>query len=455
MVRSEQSACRRALIVGGGVAGLSCAVALAEHGTRVTVLEAGAEPGGRARSWRDDATGDVVDVGPHVVHSEYRNFSALLERCGTLGRIHWQPRKLITIASQPPLALCHRPLPPPFSLLPDFLQSPGMTARDFASNSRATWSAMKFGEEQVPELDRVNAEHFLRQRGVTDAMLDWFWRFACLAVMNTPLELCSAAALMRVHSQLIGRRGLHFGFPTVGLSELYVPQCVRRIQDAGGDVHVNAHVVKVENTTAIVAGGARFFADQCILAVPPRELEDICPGLAPTRAFAPSPYISCYLWFDRKITRERFWALPWSPQGLNTDFYDLSNIRAGLERSLVASNIIYSHRASALDDEEILRRTREEVARFVAPGKIVHARVHRIPMAIACPGPGTESRRPPARTAVANVYLAGDWTRTGQPSSMESAARSGFLAAGEILGREIALPSRPTEGLAGLVRRLS
>ena len=447
---------REAIVVGGGIAGLSCAVALAEHGVACTLLEASAELGGRARSWVDDKTGDTVDIGPHVLHSEYRNFPALLARCGTLGRVCWQPETVITIG---PLALRHWRLPPPFSLLPDFLRSPGMTARDYVSNSRATWRAMKYGEEQVADLDRFDALDFLRRHGVSEPMIDWFWRFAGMAVMNVPLELCSAASLMRVHSQLIGHRGIHFGFPQAGLSELYVPQCVHRIETAGGRVLRNARVERLETREGMhtaIARGERFSAPTCVLAVPPRELEALRPGLADTRAFEPSPYISCYLWLDRKITRERFWGLPWAPERLNYDFYDLSNIRQGLRASLIASNIIFSHRAHGMSDEEIVEATRREIALHVpGPHNVIHARVHRIPMAIACPKPGTERARPAARTAAPGLYLAGDWTRTALPSSMESAACSGFLAAGEILGRPLALPTRPTEGLAGLVRRWS
>lgn len=199
-------------------------------------------------------------------------------------------------------------------------------------------------------------------------MMDWFWKFACMTVMNVPLEQCSSAALLRVHAQLIGRSGIHFGFPAAGLSELYVEQAKRHV-----------------------------------CALPPQDLAHLLPGLAETRAFEPSPYISCYLWFDRKITRERFWALLWSPERLNYDFYDLSNIRPGwAERpSVIASNIIHSHRADGMDDAAIVQATVREIAEFAPAARtarVVHADLHRIPMAIACPKPGTEMKRPPART---------------------------------------------------------
>ena len=427
-------------IVGGGLAGLACGVALADAGLRVTIVERERELGGRARSWTDSATGDTIDLGPHVVHSEYRNMLAFLERLGTRELICWQPDKLITLSDgKRKVVLRHRRLPPPFSLLPDLIWKSGLSLRDLWSNNRTTWTAMRFGEEDVPALDRWSALAYLRAAGVTEPMIDWFWRFAALSVMNVPLERCSAAALLRVHSMLIGHRGIHFGFPAVGLGELFVPQAKAIIEASGGRVLTGTEVAALRQSAVVLADGATVEADHVLDTRPPAHLE-------------PSPYVSCYLWFDRKLTRERFWAQLGGLERLNTDFYDLSNIRRGWAKrpSVIASNIIYAHRAKDMSDEEIIARTREEIG--IQAG-LVHAAVNRIPMVIPCPVPGSEVERP-----APSASIAGDWTRTGQPCSMESAVRSGWLAAEELLRlagrpRKLALEARPTAGLAGLVRR--
>jgi squalene-associated FAD-dependent desaturase len=453
------------IVVGGGLAGLTCGVALADAGVRVAVLEAAPDPGGRARSWRHVPSGDVVDIGPHVVHSEYANFMKLLRRLGTDSWITWQPGKLITLATSKGLhPLRHRKLPTPFSLFPDMLRAPEVNFRDTLSNMRITRTALRFTEAEVGELDERSGLEVLREHGVSEAMIDWFWRLASMTVMNVPLERCSAAALLRVHSQLIGHRDLHFGFPAVGLSELYVDQAASAIEQAGGTVLVNNEVVHIDQARdgghrVITQRGDHLRCRRLVLAIPPPALATLNPALGDARAFEPSPYKSVYLWFDRPVVDERFWTLLWNPRRLNYDFYDLARIRPEVKGgvSLIASNIIYSHRTAGMSDEAIVAATREELA-MVAPqareARLLHSDVHHVPMAIPCPYVGTEARRPRTVTAIPGLFLAGDWVRTRLPCSMESAVRSGYLAAEACLAElgqsePIAEAPRSNDGLAG------
>jgi 15-cis-phytoene desaturase len=462
------------VVVGGGLAGLSCAVALADQGLKVTVLEAAPGLGGRASSWTHAATGDMVDIGPHIVHSEYHNMLAFLERLGTSRLITWQPGKVMTIASQPQATpLEHAPLPPPMSLMPSILKAPGLHLEDYVSMARVAMRGMKFGEEQVEELDAISALDYLRQQGVSEDLIDWWWRFAAMVVCNVPLERCSAASLLRIHAQLSGYKELHFGFGAVGLGELYTDQATKLIEDAGGRVltgtSVRALLLDRRADGVLLEDGSKLFAETVVSAVPPQQLLDMLPpsvaAQAPFEAFddiEPSPYISCYLWFDRKLKTERFFSHLWSPRRLNYDFHDLCQIRQGWQGrpTVIASNIIYSHRAHGMTDDEIVRETVGEIAEFAplaAQAKVVHADIHRIPMAVPCPVPGFERKRPAARSPVPGLVLAGDWTRTHMPCTIEGAVKSGFTAAEQVLaerGQEasFAIPSRTYDGVAGMVR---
>jgi hypothetical protein len=159
---------------------------------------------------------------------------------------------------------------------------------------------------------------------------------------------------------------------------------------------------------------------------------------------------------------ERFVSHLWPRERLNHDFYDLSQIRHGWQGrpTVLASNIIYSHRVHGMSDDGIVKATVAELAEFCphsTQATLRHARVHPIPMAIPCPTPGFEQLRPGSATAWSGLVLAGDWMRTGLPCTMESAAKSGYMAAETVLrarGKPVslAIDMRNCDGIAGAVR---
>lgn len=461
------------IIIGAGLAGLSCAVALCDRGLRVTVVEADAIAGGRARSWTHAATGDRVDIGPHILLSEYRNLLALLERLGTRNDVQWQGRKFLTIDERPgPLVMRMAPLPAPLPLLPSLLKVPQVSPRDLASNAHALWRATRLTRQDVQALDGMDAETFLRRHRVSEHFIDWFWRTGAMTLMNVPLEQCSAGALMQLVRYLIGRSGVQMGLPGIGLGDLFAPAALRVIEAAGGQVRFSTRVAGFTGGNAVTGvrleSGEELQARWCVAALPPQDLHALLPaGWAARHAtfaslpqFRASPYISTYLWFDRKITRERFWSKVWAPDRLNYDFYDLSNIRPGWEGrpSLVTCNLIYSGRAYGLSDEDIVAAALREMSDFAPEARrarVLHADVHRIPMAIPAPHPGSERLRPGAVAPVDGLFLAGDWLDTQLPCSMESATRGGWLAAEQVLaaaGRPAAIAHAPpgTQGLVAM-----
>lgn len=270
--------------------------------------------------------------------------------------------------------------------------------------------------------------------------------------------------------------GYRVGFPAIGLGDLYVPPAVRAIEAAGGAVRSGAPVAALESDGDACTGvrlhdGTTVAARWTLAALPPRELADVLPPgwaerhppLPRAAHFEPSPYFSTYLWFDRPLTDARFWSKVWSPDTVHYDFYDLANIRRDLagRGSIIACNAIYTPRLPTMDDAGIVDVARRELAEF-APGardaRLVHATVHRVPMAIPAPFPGTEAMRPAPVTPISGLLLAGDWMHTGLPCSMESAVRSAWIAAEAILA-DAGRPARwvqplpQPEGLAGLVAR--
>jgi squalene-associated FAD-dependent desaturase len=465
------------VIVGGGLAGIGCAVALRESGLRVSIFESAHVLGGRACSWTDAHTGDVIDLGPHIVLTEHRNMLALLDVLGSRDRIVWETDRLIRLREGARVTdMQLHSLPAPLHLLPSFARARSVGWADILSNHRVLWTAMRLTESKVRPLDEHSAIDLLRRCGVSQKFIDWFWASACMSVLNVPLERCSAGALMRVFSQLAGLQRYAIGFADVGLAELFVPASIRLVEDAGGRIFCASPVQQIvceggRFQAVALANGERVAARICVAAVPPQVLTGLLPpgytGMPPfsdASAFEPSPYVSSYLWFDQKLTGEKFWARVWNPADLNTDFYDLSNIRRGWrdrDGSVIASNVIYSHRARQLSDDDIVSATVNEIQEAFPHARhasLRHAVVNRIPMAIPCPVPGSERRRPPTQTPIDGLLLAGDWTRTELPASMESAVHSGFSAAEEIWRssgrpRSFVLPKRAPQGIAGLVNK--
>eukprot|EP00438_Fugacium_kawagutii_P020739 Skav225295 [mRNA] locus=scaffold4099:426157:426801:- [translate_table: standard] len=176
------------------------------------------------------------------------------------------------------------------------------------------------------------------------------------------------------------------------------------------------------------------------------------PSLKNMEALKPCEYISVYIWFDRKVSRgKQMWARTYNKDDLNCEFYDFSEIYPGKDHrgrrwkhrpSLIGSNIIDSGRLGTMTDDEVIEKTLHEIqASFplALEAKVVHTVVNRVPMAIHRPVVGTEKLRPDQKSSVKDFYICGCWTRTDFPCSMESAARSGYLAADKLLqsnGRE-------------------
>ncbi len=466
-------------IVGGGLAGLTTAVGLSRAGLDCLLVERHERLGGRARSWTDPTTGDPVHIGPHIFLSKYPNMLELLDWLGTRDRIVWQDDHFITIADgRETFRLEQYPLPAPFHFLPSILVDERIGHEHKLSNVPVTLYAMQMDEQDVMRLDGMNAYAFLKRMGVTEKYIRQFWAFTSRAIMNVPIEICSAGALLRFFKRFIGHNEFSFGFPDGGLGDLFAPQAEQFIRERGNEVLLETEVEAFATAGGRVEGlhladGRRVRAETTVAALPPTALRRLVPRewtreyemFGELGFFQPSRYASPYVWFDRKLTDRMMWAREHRNYDLNCDFYDLSNIVSGWEdrASVITSNIIWADRIDGMSDDEIVEETVYEISEFLPEAsmdRVEHSRVNRIPMAIHCPFPGTERRRPPTRSPVDDLLLAGDWIQTHLPASMESACMAGWMAADEVLesrrgDSRLAVEHPKVEGLTAMVERAS
>ncbi len=464
------------IVVGGGLAGITATIGLLGKGYEVTLIEKGERLGGRARSWRDEKTGDPVHVGPHIILSEYPNFFSLLQRLGTRNRIVWNEDRFLTVVEGQKEYPKRQSswLPAPLVYLPSELKDDAYTRTDVLSNLPVLIYALQMDGDDVNRLDNLNAYAFLRSMGVTESFVDSVWRFTCRAIMNVPLEYCSAGALLDYYRYFIGYDNYKVGFPREGLGELFAPSATNYVHNhEKGSLQLDSEVDELIHSREHVEGvkladGRKLEADRTVLGLTAPQVQTLIPKswrkydyFSEMGYFEPCRYISPYLWFDRSLTNRKFWAMRYEYNNLNCDFYDLSNIEPSLNdgNSLITSNIIYSNRLGNWTDRDLLEETQNELAEFlpkVREAELKHSTVNRIPLGVHCPYPGTQQRRPGPDTPVEGLYLAGDWIRTGLPSSMESATKSGWMVAetiGELDGKTGSLVQsrREIEGLARLI----
>ena len=445
---------KKVIIIGAGLAGFSLATELIDRGFDIEILERNRYLGGRASDLVDHKMHDAVPIGPHVFASWYNNFFRFLQKIHAERLIEWEKKTFIEMINdgQHYKFLLHR-LPAPLFVLPWIGMHPLLSLRDKISN-RGLLARVYFSSEKTLEkLDDVSAYEYLVRQKVTSRCIDIFWRFIVLSLLNVPLEKCSAAEftlLVKRWSRLKRRK---FGFPKVGLGDIYADEAEEYIVKRGGRVCRNCavteivvhdgkilHLVAKENGRVVTLK-----ADIVVSTLNPIDLRtvlpiqmqesDFCKILS---GFDPVPYISVNLWFDKKISHKKFWAMlnGNGREYLNTDFYDLSNIyekHAG--GSFIASNIINQPECAFESDEEIVEHTLGEIKEVFPQmdAKLIHSHVHRIPYVIYAPSPGSRANKMAVHSPLPNLFLAGDWTINEIPQCMEAAVRSGYKCAEEIL----------------------
>jgi squalene-associated FAD-dependent desaturase len=469
------------IVIGGGLAGLSSAVALAEAGFRVRLLEKRPHLGGRAASYVLPG-GEHVDNCQHVTLGCCTNLDDFYRRVGAANQIRFFDRLLFAAPDGRRSAIASVALPPPLHMAPSFAFFPLLGWADKRAIAQALLAIARSGG-RPPDLstdvagENVTMLAWLQMHRQTSRAIRRFWEVILVSALDEELDRIDARYGIDVFWKafLSTRGGYRLGIPRVPLGELY-EGCRKALAEQGGEVQLRAGVRGFLVADGRVDGveredGAVETADFYLAAIP----QDVLPELLPAevverepvflnlRNLRTSPITGVHLWFDRTVMSEPFLTLLDSTTQWvfnKTQLYGGGAEGGGQYLQLVISA---SYSLAARSRQEIIALCLEEL-REVLPATreatLVKGTVVKEMSATFSPAPGSDRWRPAQRSPLSGLFLAGDWTLTGWPSTMEGAVRSGYLAAEAILSdagtpRKLLQPDLRAEGLARLWARSS
>jgi squalene-associated FAD-dependent desaturase len=456
------------IVIGAGLAGLSSGVALAEAGFRVQLLEQRPFLGGRASSY-SLPDGEQIDNCQHVTLGCCTNLEDFYQRIGALGKIARYARLVFVDSAGHRAAMEASALPPPFHLAASLAFYPSLSWADRRGIGEAMLAiARRGGRNNDGDAVGCSMLDWLRRHRQSEGAISRFWSVVLVSALNEELARTDARYGLDVFWKgfLSARSGYVVGIPRVPLGELY-EGCRAAIERRGGEVLCRAAVRSLQEDGGRISGvrmdgGRQYGADFYILAVPheaalkllPERVVVSEPQLRGIGNLQVSPITSVHFWFDREVMTEPFLTL----LDRRTQWiFNKSRLSEGPgEGRYLQSVISASYGLVERSRQEIINLCLGELQQVLpeaAKARLVKATVVKETAATFSPQPGSDRWRPSQRTPLRNLFLAGDWTATGWPATMEGAVRSGYLAAEALLSdcgapQRLLKPDLPAEGLS-------
>ncbi|MEO6830107.1 MAG: hydroxysqualene dehydroxylase HpnE [Acidobacteriaceae bacterium] len=473
---SHGAAIRDVAVVGGGLAGLSAACALASSGYRVHLIERRPYVGGRASSYEHPGTGEVVDNCQHILLGCCTNLIGLYRQLGVEERIRWFDRITFLEPGGRKSVLEPGILPEPLHNSWSFLAAGALSLRDKLAISRGMMAFLR----GVPEDSEETFAGWLVRHGQTRRAIDRFWNPVLVSALNEDLDRVSVhyAGMVFRRAFLQSVQGGWMGVPTIPLSELY-GHALEFLQAHGGQATLRKSVTGMQRDAAsgswrVEFEGGCIDADAVVLALPFESMQALLPALPAVASgyetrlaerlqhFEHSPITGIHLWFDRTITdMEHAVLLDTTIQWMYNKSLLQPETRARGSENYLELVVSASKSLVGKSRQEIIDMALRELAEFfpvVREAKLLKAAVIKEVRATFSVTPGLDAYRPGAVSGWHRVFLAGDWTATGWPSTMEGAVRSGYLAAEALTKaagnpKSFLQPELPPRGLMRLFRK--
>ena len=461
------------IVIGGGLAGLSAGVALAEAGWRVRLFEQRPFLGGRATSYVLP-DGEHVDNCQHVTLGCCTNLEDFYRRVGSADKIKFFDRLLFQDPQGRTGKMQAGWLPAPFHLLGSFATFAPLTLADKSSIGRAMMDILrsKGKPKDLEEAGGISMLEWLRRRKQTRGAMERFWKVVLVSALDEALDRTDARYGVDVFWKgfLSNRAGYRMGVPGVPLAQLY-DGCKAEIERRGGEVNLRAPLRAIYLVGGAVNdvefdGGRQETADAYVFALPhealaellTEEIKRLAPALANLGKIRVAPITGVHFWFDREVMREPFVTLlETTTQWIfnKTALYGTAKgapVEKGQYLQLVISA---SYDLLQKPRQEIIDLCLTEVRQALPAAReavLTKATVIKEAAATFSPQPGVDRWRPMQETSIRGMFLAGDWTATGWPATMEGAVRSGYLAAEAVLRRAgtprtFLQPDLPPDGL--------
>lgn len=417
-------------VVGGGLAGLAAALALGTAEQNVTLYETRSFVGGRATSYPlQDAT--TIDNCQHVLLRCCTNLIDFYRRLGVEDRIQFY-REFFWIEPGGRLSIMKRGLlPAPLHFTESFAKLHFLSLADKLSVASGLLS-VKYEYKTRADLEHITMLDWLREKRQTQQAIDRFWNQVLVSAINEDLDRMAAIHGLQVFylGFLSNARSYEMGIPAVPLGDLYSEDTWAKFPNVKIQHRAPVEEVQIENgrVARAIVGGQPIKAEAYVLAVPFERLSTVAPQLKiDCSQFSHSPITGIHLWFDRPITK-----LPHATL-LDRTIQWMFNKGNGRQIQLVVSA---SRSLTEMPRADVIALALKELAEFfpeVKDAKLERAHVVKEVRATFCAGPDLEEKRPVSPTSIPNLFLAGDWTRSGWPATMEGAVRSGYLAAEGVL----------------------
>ncbi len=433
------------VVIGGGVSGLTAAVDLASHGLSVLLVEQKQHCGGRTYSFIHQETGDEVDNGQHLMMGCYHSTLKYLSTIGTLSHVAIQKRLSVVFrhSKRGVFYLRAALLPPPLDVLFGLLKIKSLSVAQRLSLLRVG-AALLFAHPDTDEkLQALTVSEWLDQLHQPPQNKEYLWNIIAIGTLNDSPEIVSAALFAKVvRSAFLGKgKDSSMVIPTKGLSTLLVDGAIEFLRARDNRVLMNTAVERVaiekgRVKEVVLSSGESIVPKAVVCAVPYFDIPKIfgdeavhtLPELQCAAGFVSSAIVTIHLWFDRPFMEEEFVALLDSP--IHWVFNKSKIVRkkaGGLSYlSLVisgASNFIETEK------EEMVTLAVEELRKFYpesAGAHLVHSLVIKEKRATFSPRVGTDRARPGHATSLKNLFLAGDWTDTKLPATIEGEVQSGY-----------------------------